>query len=30
MGFTRVYIHSSSPNEIKFIQEFSKKVLTYF
>ncbi len=30
MGFTRIYIPSSSPNEIKFIQEFSKKVLTYF
>lgn len=29
-GFTKVYVHSSSPDEIKFIQEFSKKVLNYF
>ena len=29
-GFTRVYVHSTSPDEIKFIQEFSKKVLPYF
>jgi hypothetical protein len=25
-GFTRVYVHSASPDEIKFIQMFSKKV----
>lgn len=29
-GFTKVYVHSSSPDEIRFIQEFSKKVLSYF
>jgi coenzyme F420-dependent glucose-6-phosphate dehydrogenase len=29
-GFTRVYIHSTSPEEIKFIQTFCKKVLPYF
>jgi len=30
IGFTKVYVHSTSPNEIKFIQEFGKKVLPYF
>jgi protein-tyrosine-phosphatase len=29
-GFTRVYIHSTSPEEVKFIQTFCKKVLPYF
>jgi len=29
-GFTTVYVHSSSPDEIKFVQEFSEKVLPYF
>ncbi len=29
-GFTRVYIHSTSPDEIKFIQIFSKKVMPNF
>jgi coenzyme F420-dependent glucose-6-phosphate dehydrogenase len=29
-GYTRLYPHSTSPDEIKFIQEFSKKVLPYF
>lgn len=29
-GFTTVYVHSSSPDEIKFVQEFSKKVLPYY
>ena len=29
-GFTRVYIHSTSPDEIKFIQMFSKKVMSHF
>jgi coenzyme F420-dependent glucose-6-phosphate dehydrogenase len=28
-GFTRVYIHSTSPDEIKFIQMFSKKVIPH-
>jgi coenzyme F420-dependent glucose-6-phosphate dehydrogenase len=28
-GFTRVYIHSTSPDEIKFIQMFSKKVMPH-
>jgi coenzyme F420-dependent glucose-6-phosphate dehydrogenase len=29
-GFTQVYTHSTSPNEIEFIQKFAKKVLPYF
>jgi hypothetical protein len=29
-GFTRIYIHSTSPDEIKFIQEFCANVLPYF
>jgi coenzyme F420-dependent glucose-6-phosphate dehydrogenase len=29
-GFTRIYVHSTSPDEIKFIQEFCAKVLPYF
>jgi coenzyme F420-dependent glucose-6-phosphate dehydrogenase len=29
-GFTRVYVHSTSPDEIKFVQVFSKKVMPYF
>jgi coenzyme F420-dependent glucose-6-phosphate dehydrogenase len=29
-GFTRVYIHSTSPDENKFIQMFSKKVMPHF
>jgi coenzyme F420-dependent glucose-6-phosphate dehydrogenase len=29
-GFTRVYTHSTSPNEIKFIRDFCAKVLPYF
>jgi alkanesulfonate monooxygenase SsuD/methylene tetrahydromethanopterin reductase-like flavin-dependent oxidoreductase (luciferase family) len=29
-GFTKVYVHSTSPNEIDFIREFGKKVLPYF
>jgi coenzyme F420-dependent glucose-6-phosphate dehydrogenase len=29
-GYTRLYPHSTSPDEIKFIQEFSKKVLPHF
>jgi len=29
-GFTMVYVHSTSPDEIKFVQEFSKKVLPHF
>ena len=29
-GFTRVYAHSTSPDEIKFIKEFGKKVLPHF
>ena len=28
-GFTKVYLHSTSPNEIDFIQKFSK-ILSYF
>jgi coenzyme F420-dependent glucose-6-phosphate dehydrogenase len=30
IGFTKVYVHSTSPDEIKFIQEFGKKVLPLF
>jgi coenzyme F420-dependent glucose-6-phosphate dehydrogenase len=29
-GFTQVFTHSTSPNEKKFIQEFTKSVLPYF
>jgi len=29
-GFTRVYVHSTSPDEIRFIQMFSKKVMPHF
>jgi coenzyme F420-dependent glucose-6-phosphate dehydrogenase len=29
-GFTRVYIHSTSPDEIIFIQTFGKNILPYF
>jgi coenzyme F420-dependent glucose-6-phosphate dehydrogenase len=30
IGYTKVYIHSTSPNEIKFITQFGKDVLSYF
>ena len=30
IGFTKVYVHSTSPNEIEFIREFGKKILPYF
>jgi coenzyme F420-dependent glucose-6-phosphate dehydrogenase len=30
VGFTRVYIHSTSPDEIKFITDFCKKAIPYF
>lgn len=29
-GFTQLYVHSTSPNEIEFIRLFTKKVLPYF
>ena len=29
-GFTKIYIHSTSPDEIEFIRSFSKKVSPYF
>jgi coenzyme F420-dependent glucose-6-phosphate dehydrogenase len=29
-GFTRVYVHSTSPDEVEFIQTFCKNVLPYF
>ncbi|MFL6308833.1 MAG: TIGR03557 family F420-dependent LLM class oxidoreductase [Nitrososphaera sp.] len=29
-GFTRVYVHSTSPEEVKFIDSFCKKVLPHF
>jgi coenzyme F420-dependent glucose-6-phosphate dehydrogenase len=30
VGFTRVYVHSTSPDEVEFVHAFSKKVLPYF
>ena len=30
VGYTTVFIHSTSPNEIKFLREFKRKVLPYF
>ena len=29
-GYTGVYVHSTSPDEMKFVHEFSRKVLPYF
>lgn len=29
-GYTKVYVHSTSPDEIQFIEKFSRKVLPYF
>jgi hypothetical protein len=29
-GFTRVYVHNTSPDKIKFIQMFSKKGMPHF
>jgi len=29
-GFTQIYVHSTSPDEIEFIRLFSKRVLPYF
>jgi coenzyme F420-dependent glucose-6-phosphate dehydrogenase len=29
-GFTRVYVHSTSPEKVKFVQTFCKKILQYF
>lgn len=29
-GFTEIYVHSTSPDEIEFLRLFSKKVLPYF
>jgi coenzyme F420-dependent glucose-6-phosphate dehydrogenase len=29
-GFTQLFVHSTSPNEIEFIRLFTKKVLPYF
>ncbi len=29
-GFTRIYVHSTSPDEINFIKNFSQKILPYF
>jgi len=29
-GFSQIYLHSTSPNEIKFVQQFCKKVLPHF
>ena len=29
-GFTEIYVHSTSPDEIEFLRLFSKKVLSYF
>ena len=30
VGYTRLYVHSTSPDEIEFIQVFCTKVLSYF
>jgi coenzyme F420-dependent glucose-6-phosphate dehydrogenase len=30
VGYTKIYIHSISPNEIEFVREIGKKVLSYF
>jgi coenzyme F420-dependent glucose-6-phosphate dehydrogenase len=30
MGFTKVYVHSTSPDEIKFVRAFGKKVMPHF
>lgn len=30
VGFTNVFVHSTSPEEIKFVREFGRKVLPYF
>ena len=29
-GFTQIYLHSTSPKEIEFVQQFCKKVLPHF
>lgn len=29
-GFTQIYLHSTSPDEIDFVQQFCKKVLPHF
>jgi coenzyme F420-dependent glucose-6-phosphate dehydrogenase len=29
-GFNQIYLHSTSPNELNFVQQFCKKVLPYF
>lgn len=29
-GFTQIYLHSTSPNELDFVHEFCKNVLPYF
>ena len=29
-GFTQIYLHSTSPNELEFVQKFCNKVLPYF
>ncbi len=30
VGFTQIYLHITSPNELDFVKEFYKKVLPYF
>ena len=29
-GFTQIYLHSTSPDEIDFVKQFCKKVLPHF
>ena len=29
-GFTKIYVQSTSPHELEFIKEFSKRVIPYF
>lgn len=30
VGFTQIYVQSTSPDEVEFVQEFCKRVLPYF
>jgi hypothetical protein len=29
-GFTKIHVQSTCPNELEFIEEFNKKVISYF
>ena len=30
VGFTQIYVQSTSPDEVEFVQEFCKRVLPHF